>query len=114
MKAGGVRALTRHVGGKPPREGGGGVARANPRQYAKRQFTWFRHQLPEFRWVKPEAAAGSLENVIPGRERNERARNLEIPRCAIAHLRSGPFGPSRNDGGGAAHGRNQHFPLAKY
>jgi hypothetical protein len=28
--------------------------------------------------------------VIPGREQRERTRNLEIPRCAIAHLRSGP------------------------
>src|ERR1700719_3333054 len=28
--------------------------------------------------------------VIPGREQRERTRNLQIPRCAIAHLRSGP------------------------
>ena len=28
-----------------------------------------------------------------------RTRNLEIPRCAIAHLRSGAGAPSRNDGG---------------
>src|SRR5258706_2457593 len=34
--------------------------------------------------------------VIPGRA-IARTRNLEIPRCAIAHLRSGPCGPSRND-----------------
>src|SRR5713226_9113685 len=27
-----------------------------------------------------------------------RTRNLEIPRCAIAHLRSGANAPSRNDG----------------
>ena len=26
------------------------------RHYAKRQFTWFRHQLPEFEWVKLEQA----------------------------------------------------------
>src|SRR6266852_3828113 len=26
-----------------------------------------------------------------------RTRNLEIPRCAIAHLRSGAHAPSRND-----------------
>ena len=26
-----------------------------------------------------------------------RTRNLEIPRCAIAHLRSGACAPSRND-----------------
>src|SRR5258706_303858 len=28
-----------------------------------------------------------------------RARNLEIPRCAIAHLRSGPSDHPRNDDG---------------
>ena len=26
------------------------------RHYAKRQFTWARHQMPEFVWVAPEAA----------------------------------------------------------
>src|SRR3979490_2797757 len=31
-----------------------------------------------------------------------RARNLEIPQCAIAHLRSGADAPSRNDSGGNA------------
>ena len=25
------------------------IGRADTRHYAKRQFTWFRHQLPEFR-----------------------------------------------------------------
>jgi tRNA dimethylallyltransferase len=25
--------------------------------YAKRQFTWARHQLPQFEWLAPEAAA---------------------------------------------------------
>src|ERR1700732_996558 len=35
-------------------------------------------------------ASMGCQPVIPGRERSERARNLEIPRCAIAHLRSGP------------------------
>src|SRR5450631_3243391 len=29
--------------------------------------------------------------------REARTRNLEIPRCAIAHLRSGADAPSRND-----------------
>src|ERR1700694_5754063 len=30
--------------------------------------------------------------------RKHRTRNLEIPRCAIAHLRSGACAPPRNDG----------------
>src|SRR5258708_18664327 len=32
--------------------------------------------------------------------REARTRNLEIPRCAIAHLWSAPSGASRNDEGG--------------
>ena len=36
------------------------IGRADTRHYAKRQFTWFRHQLPEFEWVPPEAARGWL------------------------------------------------------
>lgn len=31
--------------------------KADTRHYAKRQFTWARHQLPGFRWVGPEALA---------------------------------------------------------
>jgi hypothetical protein len=37
------------------------IGRADTRHYAKRQFTWFRHQLPEFEWVKPEAAEGWVD-----------------------------------------------------
>ena len=43
------------------------IGRADTRHYAKRQFTWFRHQLPEFEWVAPEAARGWLDSVIPER-----------------------------------------------
>jgi tRNA dimethylallyltransferase len=68
MKAHGVPALIRHLGGEITREEAAEIGRANTRQYAKRQFTWFRHQLPEFQWVKPEAAAGWVASVIPGRE----------------------------------------------
>jgi len=44
--------------------GSGGCDR--PRRYpALRQaaFTWFRHQLPEFEWVKPEAAREWLSST---------------------------------------------------
>ena len=37
------------------------IGRADTRHYAKRQFTWFRHQLPEFEWVTPETAGAWLE-----------------------------------------------------
>jgi tRNA dimethylallyltransferase len=56
MKAHGVPALIRHLKGEITREAAAETGRADTRHYAKRQFTWFRHQLPEFEWVKPEAA----------------------------------------------------------
>ena len=40
------------------------IGRADTRHYAKRQFTWFRHQLPEFEWVKPEEARGWLAGAV--------------------------------------------------
>jgi tRNA dimethylallyltransferase len=56
MKAHGVPALIRHLGGELTLEQAATIGRADTRHYAKRQFTWFRHQLPEFEWVQPEAA----------------------------------------------------------
>ncbi len=56
MKAHGVPALIRHLAGEIALEEAATIGRADTRHYAKRQFTWFRHQLPEFEWVRPEAA----------------------------------------------------------
>jgi len=61
MKAHGVPALIRHLAGEIRCEQAAEIGRADTRHYAKRQFTWFRHQLPEFEWVKPELARGWLE-----------------------------------------------------
>jgi tRNA dimethylallyltransferase len=60
MKAHGVPALIRHLRGEIALDEAAAIGRADTRHYAKRQFTWFRHQLPEFEWVKPEAARGWL------------------------------------------------------
>jgi tRNA dimethylallyltransferase len=67
MKAHGVPALIRHLKGEITLEEAAAIGRADTRHYAKRQFTWFRHQLPEFSWVKPEEAGEWLGAVIPGR-----------------------------------------------
>jgi tRNA dimethylallyltransferase len=67
MKAHGVPALLRHLKGEITREEAATIGRADTRHYAKRQFTWFRHQLPEFEWVRPEEAGEWLGDVIPGR-----------------------------------------------
>jgi tRNA dimethylallyltransferase len=63
MKAHGVPALLRLLRGEITREEAAETGRADTRHYAKRQFTWFRHQLPEFEWVKPEVARGWLERT---------------------------------------------------
>src|SRR6266536_3936268 len=60
MKAHGVPALIRHLKGEITREAAAVIGRADTRHYAKRQFTWFRHQLPEFEWVAPEAARSAV------------------------------------------------------
>jgi tRNA dimethylallyltransferase len=61
MKAHGVPALIRHLKGEITLDEAAEIGRADTRHYAKRQFTWFRHQLPEFEWVPPEAAREWVE-----------------------------------------------------
>lgn len=56
MKAHGVPALIRYLKGELTLEEAAAIGKADTRHYAKRQFTWFRHQLPEFRWMSPEQA----------------------------------------------------------
>jgi tRNA dimethylallyltransferase len=63
MKAHGVPALIRHLEGEITLDEAAAIGCADTRHYAKRQFTWFRHQLPEFKWVKVEAARGWLDNI---------------------------------------------------
>ena len=64
MKAHGVPALIRHLKGEVTLNEAAETGRADTRHYAKRQFTWFRHQLPEFEWVQPDAARAWLEAQI--------------------------------------------------
>jgi len=61
MKAHGVPALIRHLRGEVTLDEAAAIGRADTRHYAKRQFTWFRHQLPEFEWVRPDAARKWLD-----------------------------------------------------
>jgi tRNA dimethylallyltransferase len=56
MKAHGVPPLIRHLKGEITLDEAAAIGRADTRHYAKRQFTWFRHQLPEFQWIEPQAA----------------------------------------------------------
>jgi tRNA dimethylallyltransferase len=61
MKAHGVPPLIRHLSGELALDEAAAIGRADTRHYAKRQFTWFRHQLPEFEWVRPEKAREWLQ-----------------------------------------------------
>jgi tRNA dimethylallyltransferase len=56
MRAHGVQPFLRHLSGEISLQEAAAIGRADTRHYAKRQFTWFRNQLPEFEWVKPEKA----------------------------------------------------------
>jgi len=86
MKAHGVPALIRHVSGEISLEAAAEIGRGDTRHYAKRQFTWFRHQLPEFEWVRPEAAGEWLSGVIPGRvgDANPESRDSGFARFTSA------------------------------
>jgi tRNA dimethylallyltransferase len=64
MKAHGVPALIRHLAGELSLEEAAAIGQLDTRRYAKRQFTWFRHQLPEFAWVAPADAAAWLTRAI--------------------------------------------------
>jgi tRNA dimethylallyltransferase len=69
MKAHGVPALMRYLAGEITRDEAVDIGQIDTRHYAKRQFTWFRHQLPEFAWVRPEEAWARIES--------ERSRHCE-------------------------------------
>jgi len=64
MKAHGVPALIRYLKGELTREQAVEIGQTDTRHYAKRQFTWFRHQLPEFAWTKPEEAPAWLSHAL--------------------------------------------------
>jgi tRNA dimethylallyltransferase len=78
MKAHGVPALLAHLRGEITLEAAAETGRADTRHYAKRQFTWFRHQLPEFEWLGPEEARGWLEASVRDGPKG-RTRSPEIP-----------------------------------
>ena len=56
MRAHGVPRLIAHLEGKLSLAEAAERAKLDTRHYAKRQFTWARHQLKGFEWVAPEAA----------------------------------------------------------
>ncbi len=63
MKAHGVPWLIRHLAGEITLAEAAEGAKNDTRRYTKRQFTWARHQLPDWTWMAPEGAlAGTLRS----------------------------------------------------
>jgi tRNA dimethylallyltransferase len=56
MRAYGVPPLMRHIAGEIGFDAAVAEAKAGTRLYAKRQLTWFRHQMPDWTWTAPEEA----------------------------------------------------------
>lgn len=64
MKAHGVPWLVRHLAGEVSLATAVAEAKKDTRHYAKRQFTWFRHQLADWPRVDPAAAWDALMRDI--------------------------------------------------
>ena len=61
MKAHGVPWLVRHLAGDITLAQAAEGAKNDTRRYTKRQFTWARHQLPDWTWMVP---TGALEDTL--------------------------------------------------
>jgi len=66
MKAHGVPWLIRHLDGEITLAEAAEGAKNDTRRYTKRQFTWVRHQLPDWTWTAPEGALGDLLRAFSG------------------------------------------------
>jgi tRNA dimethylallyltransferase len=64
MRAHGVPGLFAHLRGEIGLDEAVMRGQADTRRYAKRQFTWFRHQMPGWAWVAPEDAASAMRAAI--------------------------------------------------
>ncbi len=60
MRAHGAPHLMAHLRGEMSLEAAAALGVRDTIAYANRQFTWARHQLPDFAWMTPEEAAGRL------------------------------------------------------
>jgi len=67
MKAHGVPWLRRHLVGEISLAEAAAGAKRDTRRYTKRQLTWFRHQMPGWRWVAPEEAGGVVLEALSSR-----------------------------------------------
>jgi len=66
MRALGVPQLIAYLEGRLSLDEAARRAKLDTRHYAKRQFTWARHQLQGFAWVAPEAAEEQGKRALDG------------------------------------------------
>src|SRR5262249_1192264 len=64
MKAHGVPALIRHLGGEITLAEASDVARQDTKRYTKRQCTWFRNQFADWPFVAPDAAGEAMMRAV--------------------------------------------------
>ena len=64
MKAHGVPWLMRHLAGEISLDEAAAGGKADTRRYAKRQETWFRHQLEGWTWIEPGRALEFLLSSV--------------------------------------------------
>ncbi|WP_262296699.1 tRNA (adenosine(37)-N6)-dimethylallyltransferase MiaA [Microvirga sesbaniae] len=69
MRAHGVPGLLAYLRGEITLDEAIARGQGDTRRYAKRQFTWFRHQLPDWRWVEPERGFEAAMDRISAPER---------------------------------------------
>ena len=72
MTAHGVPWLMRHLAGEISLEQAAAGGKADTRRYAKRQETWFRHQLEGWMWIEPEKALDYIFSSLLGLSRQSR------------------------------------------
>jgi tRNA dimethylallyltransferase len=65
MRAHGVPHLIGHLEGRLTLDEAASRSKLDTRHYAKRQFTWARHQLSGFRWIAPEEAVDEGAKAFP-------------------------------------------------
>lgn len=66
MRAHGVPGLLAYLRGEASLEEAVMRGQGDTRRYAKRQFTWFRHQMPGWIWVEPGNALESARAMLRG------------------------------------------------
>ncbi len=64
MKAHGVPWLIRYIKDEVTLDEAAEGGKRDTRRYTKRQATWFRNQLPDFKWIKPDEAVALVTRAV--------------------------------------------------